>query len=145
MRVYWANSIFSEADRDFNDLCVSRMRKAGYTVCSPQEKSFNKSTAPEPDATEIFATDTDEIVSCDLLVACIDQECIDSGVACEIGIAWRAGKRILGLYTDFRRNRQGEGRMYKNLYILGCIRASGGVIAGSMQELLSVLSTTSLS
>jgi nucleoside 2-deoxyribosyltransferase len=74
-------------------------------------------------------------------VACIDQESIDSGVACEIGIAYQNNKRVIGLYTDFRRNRRGEGRMYKNLYVLGCIRASGGVIAGSVEEVLAALGT----
>ena len=139
MRVYWANSIFSLADRNFNELCVARLRRAGYDVSNPQEKSFNTSGISEPDSATIFHVDTKEILSSDVVVACIDQESIDSGVACEIGIAWHAEKKVIGLYTDFRQNRRGEGRMYKNLYVLGCIRASGGEIVGSVDEVLAAL------
>jgi len=139
MRVYWANSIFSLADRNFNEICVAKLRQAGYQVFSPQEKPFNTGGVSEPDSTGIFNEDTGEILNSDVLVACIDQESIDSGVACEIGIAWHGKKRVIGLYTDFRKNRRGEGRMYKNLYVLGCIRASGGVIVGSVGEVLAAL------
>ena len=103
MTVYWANSIFGEADRALNTASVERLRSAGISVLSPQEQSFNESGHSASAAT-IFATDTAMIAACDTLVACIDQETIDCGVACEIGIAWALKMRIIALYTDFRQH-----------------------------------------
>ena len=124
MKIYWANSIFSDADRKFNIECVKRIRDEEFTVLNPQENEFNKSNT-ECSSSEIFNKDTKMIFECDLLIACIDQESIDSGVACELGIAWALNKTIMGLYTDFRQFRKGEGKMYKNPYVLGCIEDKG--------------------
>lgn len=136
-RVYWANSIFGEADRRFNADCVDALRRAGHSVLNPQENSFNAGDQ-EPTAAEIFSGDTEQVRQCDVLVACIDQETIDAGVACEAGIAWALGKRLVGLYTDFRRYRQGDFSMYKNPYVVGCIQ-DRGVLVSSLQELLDEL------
>lgn len=135
--VYWANSIFSAADRAFNEGCVCRLREDGHEVECPEESEFNAVTA-NPSAREIFLGDTASIQGCEVLVACIDQESIDSGVACEVGLAWALGKRILGLYTDFRQHRVGQFRMYKNPYVVGCIEDRGKIVSsvdGLLQEL----------
>lgn len=136
-RIYWANSIFSKADRDFNTNCVTLLRQAGYSVINPQENPFNEPGQDET-ADNIFENDTTQIKECDILVACIDQETIDSGVACEIGIAWALGKRIIGLCTDMRQYRKGRHCMYKNPYVIGCIESRGKVVA-VMDELLEEL------
>jgi nucleoside 2-deoxyribosyltransferase len=137
LKIYWANSLFGEADRAYNDACVAGVRKAGHFVINPQENNFN-TTGAAASAAEIFARDTKQITECDVVVACIDQESIDSGVACEIGIASVLGKRIYGLYTDFRQFRQGEFRMYKNPYVIGCIESKGKVFT-SLEALLEKL------
>jgi nucleoside 2-deoxyribosyltransferase len=124
MEVYWANSIFSEADREFNAKCVDRLRESGFIVLDPQENPFNRPQGIS-NANEVFETDTQMISNCDVFVACIDQETIDAGVACELGIAWAQGKMICALYTDFRQFRTGEFRMYKNSYVIGCIKSKG--------------------
>lgn len=127
MSVYWANSIFGDADRAFNHTVVTRLRVAGIEVLSPQHQPFNMPNHAATAAT-IFGTDTAMLESCDVLAACIDQETIDCGVACEIGIAWALRKRIVALCTDFRQHRVGEFRMYKNPYVIGCILERGGVV-----------------
>ena len=137
MEVYWANSIFSQADREFNASGVSILRAHGITVRSPQELPFN-TAGHTATASSIFHTDTKMVQACDVLVACIDQEAIDCGVACEIGIAWALGKKIVGLYTDFRQHRIGEFRMYKNPYVIGCI-LDRGCIAKSVDEVIQLL------
>ena len=68
----------------------------------------------------------------------IDQFPIDSGVACEIGVAYASGIPIIGLYTDIRSNREGSGRMYKNQYVMGAIEAVGEVVY-SIDQLLQVI------
>ena len=112
--IYWANTLFSEADQNFNIKFVKILRNSGYKVFLPQEIKVNH---PElnlsPTSWDIFSKDTSAILNSALLIACIDQESIDCGVACEIGIAYEAGIPIIGLYTDFRQYRSGNGKMYK--------------------------------
>ena len=139
-QIYWANSMFSDADRIFNARCAEALRGAGYQVFLPQDAAVNSvSSDSEPDAGGVFRNDTSAILDADLLVACIDQETIDSGVACEIGIARAHGIPIIGLYTDIRQRRQGIGRMYKNLYVLGAIESVGEVVS-TVEKLPQVVS-----
>lgn len=137
MKIYWANSIFGTADRNFNDLCVGILRTQGYTVLNPQDNPFNQNKI-ECTADEIFSKDTEMIKECDVFIACIDQETVDCGVACELGIAWAENKKLLGVYTDFRQFRKGEGKMYKNPYILGCIKSRGTIVT-NIEDLLKEL------
>ncbi len=134
-RLYWANALFSEADRKFNEDSVARVRAAGYSVFLPQE-AFSGDADPTNE--EIFRVDTDELQSCDAVVACLDQFPIDSGVACEIGVAYGANIPVIGLYTDIRSKRVGPGRMYKNQYVLGAIEANGEIVS-SVEDLLETL------
>lgn len=134
-KIYWANALFSEADRRYNEESVAYVRAAGYTVFLPQE-AFVKDADPTNE--EIFRVDTEELQSCDVIVACLDQFPIDSGVACEIGVAYASDIPVIGLYTDIRRKRTGPGRMYKNQYVLGAIEARGEIVS-SVDELLDTL------
>lgn len=134
--IYWANSLFSKADRDYNQFCVNEIRSKGYTVFLPQELLINKSNSPSEK--EIFECDTKAIIDSKLFVTCIDQETIDCGVACEIGIAYSLGKYIIGLYTDIRKDRL-KYKMYKNPYVIGAI-LSNGLIVESLNELITKIS-----
>ncbi len=135
-RIYWANALFSEADQRFNEACAERLRAEGYTVFLPQDTPMTFETAPTNE--EIFRIDTDAIRAADVLVACIDQFPIDSGVACEIGVAYASDVPIIALYTDIRSRREGAGRMYKNQYVMGAIESSGEVTF-SVDELIQVI------
>lgn len=134
-KIYWANALFSDADRAFNVVAVKRVRDAGYSVFLPQE-AFSDDADPTNE--EIFRIDTGELQSCDVLVACLDQFPIDSGVACEIGVAYGSNIPVVGLYTDIRASRNGTGRMYKNQYVLGAIETKGEIVS-SMDQLIKVL------
>jgi SAM-dependent methyltransferase len=136
--VYWANAMFSAADRDFNSICSSRLREAGYEVFLPQDASINDCwDRPSPTPKEIFRVDTAAILRSRLLVACIDHECIDCGVACEVGIAFGSGIPIVGLHTDIRQHRT-SNRIYRNPYIIGVIEGSGEVVS-SVEDLIATL------
>ena len=135
-KVYWANAMFSAADREFNAKCAEVLRKAGYRVYLPQESAINRETSPY--AEDIFRVDTAEILNSDILVACIDQETIDPGVACEIGVAFAGGIPIIGLYTDIRQYREGPSRMYKNPYVIGAIKTLGKIVS-NVDELLRAI------
>jgi len=134
-KLYWANALFSEADRRFNEVEVARVRAAGYTVFLPQE-AFSGNADPTNE--EIFRIDTEELQSCNAVVACLDQFPIDSGVACEIGVAYGSKIPVIGLYTDIRSRRKGAGRMYKNQYVLGAIESHGEIV-NSVEKLIEVL------
>lgn len=135
-RVYWANSFFSLADRAFNDQCARVLRDAGFEVFSPQETRHNTGLGTR--ATSIFRSDFAALRGSHAIVACLDAESIDAGVACEIGCAFSLGIPIVGLLTDLRWRRTGERRIYKNLFVTGCIRASGGLVF-SVGDLVSSL------
>lgn len=136
VRVYWANAMFSEADRTFNARCTERLRASGFSVFLPQESTENASLTPSADS--IFRQDSAEILRSDLVVACLDQETIDAGVACEIGLAYAAGIPVVGIYTDIRQDRTGTGLMYKNLYVVGALMNSEGIVR-SVDGLLAAL------
>jgi nucleoside 2-deoxyribosyltransferase len=125
-QIYWANALFTEADRKFNAYYVERLREVGYDVFLPQEAAVNEEILPI--AEDVFRVDTTAVINSCLLVACLDQETIDSGVACEIGLAYAFGIPIIGLYTDIRQYRQGPGKMYKNLYVIGAIESIGEIV-----------------
>ncbi len=135
-KIYWANALFSEADREFNAKCAEALRKRGYEVFLPQETPMTFTSAPTNE--EIFRVDTDAIRDSDILVACIDQFPIDTGVACEIGVAWASDIPVVALYTDIRANRKGAGRMYKNQYVMGAIESSRGIVR-SLEQLMDML------
>lgn len=139
LRAYWANAIFSAADRDYNAHCATQLRQQGFEVFLPQEAGVNEvAHADGPSAENVFLSDTAALLKADLLIACIDQECIDAGVATEVGIAYTAGIPVVGLYTDFRQFRTGPGRMYKNLYVIGCLEASLGIVS-RLADLIAVM------
>ena len=134
-KIYWANALFSDADRKFNEISVKLVRSEGYTVFLPQE-AFKDDADPTNE--EIFRVDTTELQSSDIVVACLDQFPIDSGVACEIGVAYASDIPVIGLYTDIRSNREGPGRMYKNQYVLGAIEINGEIVS-SVEELIKTI------
>ncbi|MGY5863732.1 MAG: nucleoside 2-deoxyribosyltransferase [Candidatus Thorarchaeota archaeon] len=134
-KIYWANALFSEADWEFNVMAAKRIREEGYDVFLAQE-AFSKDADPTNE--EIFRIDTGELKTCDIVVACIDQFPIDTGVACEIGVAYGLGIPVVGLYTDIRAMREGQGRMYKNQYVLGAIEVNGEIVH-SLDDVFKVL------
>jgi len=134
-KIYWANALFSDADRKFNEVSVKRVREEGHTIFLPQEAFAGDA---DPTNEEIFRIDTQELQSSDIVVACLDQFPIDSGVACEIGVAYASGIPVIGLYTDIRKDREGEGRLYKNQYVLGAIEINGKIV-NSVEELIMTI------
>ncbi|MBY8999260.1 MAG: nucleoside 2-deoxyribosyltransferase, partial [Candidatus Thorarchaeota archaeon] len=68
-KIYWANALFSDADRKFNEVSVERVRAEGHTIFLPQE-AFKDDADPSNE--EIFRVDTTELQSSDIVVACLD-------------------------------------------------------------------------
>lgn len=77
------------------------------------------------------------IRDCQLLVAWLDGQEVDAGTATELGYAAALGLPCFGLRSDLRE--AGETGMAVNLQVEATIVASGGVIAHSLHDLVSVL------
>jgi nucleoside 2-deoxyribosyltransferase len=77
------------------------------------------------------------IRSADLLVALLDGQEVDSGTAAEVGYGAGLAKPCFGLRTDLREN--GEAGVEVNLQVVSFILDSGGQIAGSLAELVTLL------
>ena len=87
--------------------------------------------------------DAGGIESADAVLAVLDGPAVDDGTACEIGLFHGLKQRdperkgVVGLLTDLRAERQGEFAV--NLFVRGCIEASGGAIVDSLDDALAIL------
>jgi hypothetical protein len=79
----------------------------------------------------------DVIAGCDLLVAWLDGQEVDSGTATEIGYAAGKGVRCFGLRTDLRQ--AGEEGVAVNLQVEATVVSTGGRVATSLAELVLLL------
>jgi len=77
-----------------------------------------------------------------LLIAILDGQEVDSGVAAEIGYATAREIPCLGLRTDLRQ--AGEAGAIVNLQVEAFILESGGHVVGSLRDLLGAVDTLSL-
>jgi nucleoside 2-deoxyribosyltransferase len=88
-------------------------------------------------AAEIGRRNREALESCRLLVAMLDGQELDSGTAAEIGYASALGIVCLGLRTDQRHNGELGARI--NLQVESFLVGSGGVLADSLEALLTAL------
>jgi nucleoside 2-deoxyribosyltransferase len=139
MRVYLAGPLFTPYERRFLDETAAALRAAGHEVFVPHEQTLDGERTP----TAIYATDFGGIASAHALVAVLDGPTVDDGTAAEIGLftglmSADASKRcVLGLATDMRLL-DGQGRQPLNLFVVGCIEASGRVCS-SVEEIVGEL------
>ena len=144
---------FSEAGRDFHyRVLIPELTRLGYAVLDPwklteQSKidkvvqmpyGENRRSAWEKLNPEIAQNNQHALDECDGVLAVLDGADVDSGTAAEIGYAYRAGKPIMGYRGDFRLASDNEGAIV-NLQVEHFIRASGGTIVKTVQELSQTL------
>ena len=102
-KMYFANSLFNEADRDYNIKVVNMIKERFGDVLDLYVPQLNDSINDKSnfaDAQMIADADYVELCNSDFLLAIIDSQ--DVGVGLEIGIMYEQGKQIVGLYTDVR-------------------------------------------
>lgn len=153
IKVYVANSLFSESDIAFNISLANKIRDIdGVIAYLPQENMEINDKNKLASSAEIFLADTTELITSDVLIAVIDGNEIDSGVACEIGLFASTGKPIFALYTDSRLKGHSNNEvldktyedatenqvMYRNLFVVGAIKANG-IIFHSTNDLVEDL------
>jgi hypothetical protein len=140
VRIYLAGSIFTPYERSFLADCAERLRGAGFDVFVPHEQGL---IGLEATPAAVFEVDARGVESADAVLAVLDGPSVDDGTAAEIGLFYGlkqrdpARKGIVGLLTDLRGERRGDFAV--NLFVRGCIDASGGAVVGSVDEALEVL------
>ena len=141
MRVYLAGSIFTPYERAFLDDCAARLRADGFDVFVPHEQK--DLVGVDVTAEAVFAADAGGVVDSDAVLAVLDGPSVDDGTACEIGLFYGLKQRdpdrkgVVGLLTDLRGERRGDFAV--NLFVRGCIDASGGAVVGSLDDALAIL------
>lgn len=154
MNIYYAAPLFTHASQDYNAKVVELLRNEipNVSIYLPQENEAINDKSGYADSLMIADGDNSRLLSSDLLIAHIDGQEIDAGVASEIGIAWAKEIPIIGLYTDVRQSGlfhndekikaldlQAENQYdYKNLYTIGLIKQRGK-IAKDSAELLELV------
>lgn len=117
----------------------------------PQENDALNDKTLYATSTMIANGDDEYLENADFMIAVIDGVEIDSGVACEIGDFTRQGKPVFALFTDVRQMGRTNQRkidaliedglenqfIYRNLYVVGKIKNSGGGIYHKVDELIN--------
>ncbi|WP_313466906.1 nucleoside 2-deoxyribosyltransferase, partial [Carnobacterium sp.] len=103
-KAYFASPLFSEMELMYNDYLVKEIKQKfpALDLYVPQEQTEINDKNAYADSIMIAKMDTDQLLSCDFMIAVLDGAAIDVGVATEIGVAYQAGIPIVGLYTDSR-------------------------------------------
>jgi len=141
MLIYLAGSIFTPYERAFLDECATRLRAEGFDVFVPHERK--DLVGVDVTAEAVFAADAAGVVDADAVLAVLDGPSVDDGTACEIGLFYGLKQRdpersgVVGLLTDLRGERRGEFAI--NLFVRGCIDASGGAVVDSLDDAIAIL------
>jgi nucleoside 2-deoxyribosyltransferase len=102
-KLYLAGPLFSQAEWRWNARLVEALRRSGYDVFAPQEKAKAAlGTAGALDARAIFAGNVKDIERAHVVVAVLDGPDVDSGTSWECGYAFKLGRPVVGIRTDFR-------------------------------------------
>ena len=153
MKIYFANALFSQADINYNAQLATQIRNLSPQIdlYLPQENNDINDKQAYADSKMIAQADTEKLLASDLVIAILDGNTIDNGVASEIGVAYAQKIPIIGLYTDTRQ--QGAGNQqkldalsqvaenqfhYVNLYTTGLIKLNG-IIVNNEADLLTAI------
>lgn len=141
MKIYLANSLFSQADIKYNNFLAKEIRKlSGVELYVPQENSNINDKTKFANSQAILDGDIEKLEESDIIIAVLDGLAIDPGVAAEIGYAYAKHKKIYGLYTDTRTKGLekdkinalaflGENQFsYVNLFVVGMIKENGKLL-----------------
>jgi nucleoside 2-deoxyribosyltransferase len=141
MLIYLAGSIFTPYERAFLDDCAARLRADGFDVFVPHEQTHL--IGVDVTAEAVFAADAGGVVDADAVLAVLDGPSVDDGTACEIGLFYGLQQHdsrrngVVGLLTDLRAERRGDFAV--NLFVRGCIEASGGKVVDSLDGAVAIL------
>lgn len=109
-KIYMSGALFSLIERHFNRALKNRIEKelSDVKVILPQDFRTGENLNDRRHLDRIFRQCMAAIGEADVVLAVLDGPDVDSGVAFEIGAAYRAGIPVVGIRTDYR-NQQLHG------------------------------------
>lgn len=152
-KIYFASPLFSMSEQNFNEQVVEYIREniPGVEVYLPQENESINDKSGYADSEMIANGDNKYLEEADILVAVLDGQTVDVGVAAEVGYFYSMNKPIIGLYTDSRQGTYGNQQKidaldeiaesqfsYINLYLVGLIKMRGDIF-NNVEELVATL------
>lgn len=153
-KIYFASPLFTEMEQDYNKRVVKLMKSfygSRLDVYLPQDNEAINDKSGYADSIAIAQGDNAYLEEADILVAVLDGQTIDVGVAAEIGYFYSTGKPILAIYSDSRQGTHGnmakvtaleeiaESQFsYINLYVVGLVKQRGEIFSSKM-DLVSAL------
>lgn len=145
-KIYFASPLFNEMEQHFNEIAVLTLRQRipGAEVYLPQENEALNDKSGFASSQIIADGDNQYLEEADILVAVLDGQTMDVGVAAEIGYFYGMNKPIIGLYTDVRQGTYGNQKKidalddvaenqfaYINLYVAGLIKNRGVIVTNT--------------
>ena len=153
-KIYFASPLFTEMEKMWNEVTVSKIEDyfgihdKKLDIYLPQRNMEINDKNSYADSIMIADGDNAQLLESGLMIAVLDGQTIDPGVASEIGVAYANKIPIIGVYTDSRTqgfsniekinalSTIGENQFhYANLYTIGLIKKNG-VLVGSTNELI---------
>ena len=146
IRVYAASpGGFAESTISYHRDLVQLLRDHGFEVLDPWELTPQSEVEPvflivdyqeRKDALfqmdkRIAGRNVEAIRTCDIILATLDGQEVDSGTACEMGMGYWDKKVVFGLRSDFRQSGENDGCTI-NMQVENCIHDSGGVLFTSL-------------
>lgn len=147
-KLYYASPLFTTMEQQFNlnltddlkDAIISAGLAEETEIYIPQNNMDINDKSKHAGPIDIFNGDTERLLESDILLAVLDGQVIDPGVACEIGVAVASGIPIIALATDIRTdgytNKDKVNSMakagntpffYYNQYVVGAVETCGVV------------------
>ncbi|MBK2402756.1 MULTISPECIES: nucleoside 2-deoxyribosyltransferase [unclassified Erysipelothrix] len=142
-KIYFASPLFTHMEFRYNAEVVAQIRSVypNVEVYLPQEQMEINDKNSYANSMMIAQADTEALLKSDLIVAVLDGQTIDAGVASEVGVAYQANIPMIGLYTDSRQQGADNAEKinalrevaesqfsYVNLYTVGLIKLKGTVV-----------------
>lgn len=160
VKIYFGAPLFSRSEQLFNERIVDEIREVYgkyVDVYLPQENESINDKSGYADSLMIYNGDNEYLDKADILIAHIDGQVADVGLAAEVGRfahiseGSRKKKFIIGLYTDSRQGTYGNlskiGALdevaesqfsYINLYLVGAIKNNGKIFTDEYEMLLAL-------
>ena len=145
--IYFGAGLFTQADREFNEKVVGEIEEGKLgNVYLPQSNSAINEKKNYANSIQIFEGDNEYLRNSDILIAVLDGDVVDAGLACEVGYFARMcetdnkPRMIIGLLTDIRQgditNEKIEALeelaespfLYVNTYVTGAIKSNGTIV-----------------
>lgn len=157
VNIYFGAPLFNDMEQAYNAMVVDKIRnKLGdrVDIYLPQENQEINDKSKSADSLSIYYGDTERLKETDILIANLDGQVPDVGLATEVGYFSRMveentdrDRSIIGVYSDIRQgdvtdikveelDRLGESQWsYINLYLVGAVK-SNGVLVSSTTEVI---------